>query len=306
MANDYQRIERAIAYIQQHLVQQPVLDEVARHIGLSPFHFQRLFRQWAGVSPKQFLEYLTVEHAKLKLRNASNILDTSYALGLSSPARLHDQFITMEAVTPGQYRNGGDGLLISYGVHNCPLGGLFLAMTPRGICKVSFLASGDISRELSELQKTWPHARLLHDDAQVRDKARALISAINSGDTQPLHLVVKGSNFQVKVWQAMLKIPYGSLVSYLELARQAGYPHAVRAAASAIAANPIAFLIPCHRVLRKTGQFGKYHWGEDKKRLLIAYEAARLEYRRGATERHFNNHDAQAISSDKKRSDKTD
>lgn len=278
MANDYPRIERAITYILRHVEQQPGLDEVASHIGLSPFHFQRLFRKWAGVSPKQFLEYLTVEYAKRKLRDAGNILETSHALGLSSPARLHDQFITLEAVTPGQYRSGGRGLEITYGVHSCPLGGLFMAVSPRGICQVSFLATGraGFDRELTELAQTWPHAGLQHNDSLIRAKAAALIDAINSDNTRPLHLLVKGTNFQVNVWKAMLKIPYGSLVSYLDLAKQAGYPSAIRAAASVVAANPIAFLIPCHRVLRNTGQFGQYHWGKERKKILVGYEAARL------------------------------
>lgn len=276
MTNDYPRIEQAIAYILQNVPQQPALGEVARHIGLSPFHFQRLFRKWAGVSPKQFLEYLTVQYAKQQLRASSNILETSHSLGLSGPGRLHDQFVTLEAVTPGQYRSGGEGLAITYGIHTCPLGGLFMAVSDRGICKLAFITHDHIQRELRELAKTWPHATLQHNDALIKDKAGTLIDAINSDNTRPLHLLVKGTNFQVKVWQAMLKIPYGSLVSYLELARQAGCPDAVRAASTAVAANPIAFLIPCHRVLRQTGHFGKYHWGETRKKILHGYEATRL------------------------------
>lgn len=277
MTNDYPRIERAIAYIRHNITRQPNLDEIAGHIGLSPFHFHRLFRKWAGVSPKQFLEYLTVQYAKQQLRNASSVLETTHKLGLSSPARLHDQFVTLEAVTPGQYRSGGEGLEIIYGVHTCPLGGLFMAISARGICKVSFITPEGIERELQELRRTWPKATLRHDDRQIKSRAKILIDAINSENTRPLHLLVKGTNFQVNVWQAMLKIPYGSLVSYLELAKQAGCAHAVRAASSAVAANPIAFLIPCHRVLRKTGHFGEYHWGEDRKRILVAYEAARIK-----------------------------
>jgi len=274
LANDYPRIEQAISYILQNMTHQPGLDEVAEHIGLSPFHFQRMFRQWAGVSPKQFLKYLTVEHAKQQLRESSTVLETTHALGLSSPARLHDQFVTLEAVTPGEYRSGGHGLEITYGVHTCSLGGLFMAVSPRGICKVSFIDNNSFERELAELNKTWPNATLKQDDELVNNEASVLINAINSENTQPLHLLVKGTNFQVNVWKAMLKIPYGGLVSYLELAKQAGYPDAIRAASSAVAANPIAFLIPCHRVLRKTGHFGKYHWGEDRKKILIAYEAS--------------------------------
>lgn len=298
MANDYLRIEQAIGYILQQLEQQPGLDDIAQHIGLSPFHFQRMFRKWAGVSPKQFLEYLTVEHAKRKLRDSSNILETTYSLGLSSPARLHDQFITLEAVTPGQYRSGGRGLLITYGVHTCPLGGLFMAISSRGICKVSFISTSGFSQELAELKKTWPNASLQQNNALIMDRAAALVNAINSHNTQPLHLLVKGTNFQLKVWQAMLKIPYGSLVSYLDLAIHAGHPDAVRAAASAVAANPIAFLIPCHRVLRKTGHFGKYHWGEDRKKILVAYEAARLTLNTSDTDSPAQNPDTPFISSE--------
>ena len=276
MADDYPRIEQAIHYIQEHVQQQPGLDDVARHIGLSPFYFQRLFRKWAGVSPKRFLEYLTVEYAKRQLRASNNILDTSQALGLSSPARLHDQFVTLEAVTPGQYRSGGEGLAIRYGIHACPMGGLFMAVSARGICKLSFINNDIVAAELQELQATWPKASITRDDALIHDKAESLIRAIDSDNTQPLHLLVKGTNFQINVWKAMLKIPYGSLVSYLELARRAGRPDAVRAVSSAVAANPVAFLIPCHRVLRKTGHFGRYHWGENRKKILVAYEAAQL------------------------------
>lgn len=277
LANQYTRIEQAISYIQHNMTRQPGLDEVAEHIGLSPFHFQRLFRQWAGVSPKQFLKYLNVEYAKRQLRESSSVLETSCALGLSSPARLHDLFVTLEAVTPGEYRTGGVGLDIVYGVHSCPLGGLFLAVSPRGICKVSFVTHEGIDREVAELKACWPNANLHQDNAMVKHEAGVLIDAINSENTQPLHLLVRGTNFQINVWKAMLKIPYGSLVSYLELARQAGYPDAIRAAASAVAANPVAFLIPCHRVLRKTGHFGKYHWGTDRKKILVAYEASIID-----------------------------
>lgn len=276
MAEDYPRIEQAIHYILENVVQQPNLDEVANHIGLSPFHFQRLFRKWAGISPKQFLEYLTVEYAKHQLRESSNILETSQSLGLSSPARLHDQFITLEAVTPGQYRSGGNGLVITYGVHTCPLGGLFMAVSARGIYKVSLITKEDIARELFELKAVWSNATLVRNDEMIHGMTQSLINAINSENTQPLHLSVKGTNFQINVWKAMLKIPYGGLVSYLELAKQAGRPDAVRAVSSAVAANPIAFLIPCHRVLRKTGHFGRYHWGENRKKIIIAYEAAKL------------------------------
>lgn len=286
MANDYPRIEQAISYILHNVAHQPGLDDVARHIGLSPFHFQRLFRKWAGVSPKQFLEYLTVEYAKRMLRESNNIFDTADTLGLSSPARLHDQFVSLEAVTPGQYRSGGNGLEITYGVHTCPLGGLFMAISARGICKVSFIANQSIQRGLTELTHTWPNATLRQDDPVIHGKACALISAINSDNTQPLHLLVKGTNFQINVWKAMLKIPYGSLVSYLELAKQAGYPDAIRAASSAVAANPIAFLIPCHRVLRKTGHFGQYHWGEDRKRIMVGYEASQLKQKTDDTQAH--------------------
>lgn len=299
MAEDYPRIEQAIGYILQNVSQQPGLDDVAGHIGLSTFHFQRLFRKWAGVSPKQFLEYLTVEYAKRKLRESNNILETSYALGLSSPARLHDQFITLEAVTPGQYRTGGCGLEINYGVHSCPLGGLFMAITSRGIVKVSFITNEDIQRELAELELIWPNATLLHDDPLIHNKARALIDAINSENRQPLHLLVKGTNFQINVWKAMLKIPYGGLVSYLELARQAGRADAVRAVSSAVAANPVAFLIPCHRVLRKTGHFGKYHWGEERKRILVGYEAATVRKKTATISAQENAATAKSVLADK-------
>ena len=277
MTTDYQRIEQAIRYIEQQVHKQPCLDDIAAYIGLSPFHFQRLFRHWAGVSPKRFLGYLTVEQAKKKLRHAGNILDTAHELGLSSPGRLHDQFITIEAVTPGQYKSKGEGLTISYGLHSCPLGGLFMAITPRGICQCAFVEHEGLARELRQLQKTWPNAVLIRDDTLIEEKAAALIHILNANVPQPLHLAVKGTNFQVNVWRALLKIPYGALLSYKDLAEQAGCPDAIRAAASAVAANPVAFLIPCHRVLRTSGEFGKYHWGMQRKKILVAWEASRLQ-----------------------------
>ena len=278
MSTDYQRIEQAIRYIEQQVHRQPRLDDIASHMGLSPFHFQRLFRHWAGVSPKRFLEYLTVEHAKKKLRHSGNILETSHELGLSSPARLHDQFITIEAMTPGQYKNKGQGLAITYGLHRCPLGGLFMAITPRGICQCAFVEHHGLVGELRQLEQTWPNATLSRDDGMIEDKAAALIQVLRANTPQPLHLAVKGTNFQVNVWRALMKIPYGALVSYKDLARQAGRPDAIRAAASAVAANPVAFLIPCHRVLRSTGEFGEYHWGRQRKKILVAWESARLQH----------------------------
>lgn len=277
---DYERIANAIAFIRDNAGQQPSLDQIASHVGLSPWHFQRKFRAWAGVSPKRFLEFLTVQHAKDLLDKSASVLDTALDLGLSGPGRLHDQFVSIEAVTPGQYKRFGSGLLICHGIHPSPFGLMFLAVTDKGICELAFGSLERLTHEAEDMQRRWPAAQITHDPQRTAPIAGRLFNPGNrelDGQNSGFQLFVKGTNFQVNVWRALLRIPEGSLVSYKQLANMTGNPSAVRATASAVGANPVSYLIPCHRILRTSGELGGYHWGLERKRALIAWDSALAE-----------------------------
>ncbi len=277
-ATDYARIERAIRYIAANVHRQPGLADVARAVGLSPYHCQRLFRRWAGVSPKRFLQYLTAMHAGALLRSAHNVLDAAAASGLSGSGRLHDLMINVHAVTPGEIRQQGAGLSIRYGVHASPFGACFIACTPRGVCALEFLPRGTPGAALAALRRQWPRATLSADTAGTAALARRLF---RRGARGRIDLHVRGTNFQIKVWEALLRIPAGGVASYAEVARAAGRPRAIRAAARAVADNPVGFLIPCHRVIRASGAPGAYHWGTTRKQALLAWEAATAATHRG-------------------------
>lgn len=274
-SEDYSRIEQAIQFLDRNFPRQPSLAEVAESVNLSEFHFQRMFRRWAGVSPKQFLQYLRLDYAKAALDSAQNVLDAAYSAGLSSPGRLHDLFVSIDAVTPGEYKRKGSGLEIRYGFHPTPFGECLLAVTERGICSLLFVLEGRRERTLGEVQKKWPGAALV----EQREATRGYIERIFHNQTQPdgarLPVFLKGTNFQIKVWEALLTIPSGSVVAYEELAARAGNSQATRAVGTAVGQNPVAFLIPCHRVIRKIGVFGGYHGGVERKRAMLAWEAAR-------------------------------
>lgn len=276
-SGDYERIAKAIAYIRDNAGRQPSLEQVASHIGLSPWHFQRKFKVWAGVSPKRFLEYLTVQHAKELLDKSASVLDAALDLGLSGPGRLHEQFVSIEAVTPGEYKRLGNGLKIYYGVHHSPFGLMLLAVTGKGICELAFGSVERLDHEAQGLQKRWPAAQVSHDPQRTATTADRLFNPGNRTQKTEFQLFVKGTNFQVNVWRALLKVPEGSLVSYRQLAQMTGNPSAIRATASAIGANPVSYLIPCHRILRTSGELGGYHWGIERKRALIAWDSARAE-----------------------------
>jgi AraC family transcriptional regulator of adaptative response/methylated-DNA-[protein]-cysteine methyltransferase len=240
-------------------------------VGLSPCHCQRLFRRWAGVSPKRFLQYLTAMHAGALLRGAHNLLEAAAASGLSGSGRLHDLMINVHAATPGEIRQQGAGLTIRYGVHASPFGACFLACTPRGVCALEFLPRGTPNAALADLRRRWPQARLEHDAAATRALARRIF---RRGARGRIDLHVRGTNFQIKVWEALLRIPPGAVASYADVARDSGRPRAIRAAASAVADNPVGFLIPCHRVIRASGALGAYHSGAARKQALLAWERA--------------------------------
>lgn len=274
MHTDYQRIDRAIRYLASHLAQQPTLEDLAAELDLSPFHCQRLFQRWAGISPKRFLQYLTVEHAKQVLAESSSVLEASLASGLSGPSRLHDHFVTLEAITPGEFRRRGEGLTIRYGIHDSPFGPMLLAVTERGVCGLYFIDRTALETLLDELVGDWPEARLVADQQASGAVAERLF---NGSTMRSLHLLVRGSNFQVSVWKALLRIPPGTLCSYRQLAEAIDRPRAIRAVGSAVGANPISWLIPCHRVIRGSGAPGGYRWGLIRKRALIVRESAQRD-----------------------------
>jgi AraC family transcriptional regulator of adaptative response/methylated-DNA-[protein]-cysteine methyltransferase len=274
MTSDYDRIEKAIQFIEQNLQQQPDLPTIASHVGLSEYHFQRLFTRWAGISPKRFLQYLTLNYAKELLAASHSLLDTTYETGLSSPGRLHDLFITYEAITPGDFKRNGEGLRIAYGYHQTPFGECLLAVTDRGICNLLFVGEGERREAINAVAANWSGARLVEDAAQTQPYTDQLFAAAESTERPSFHLLFKGTNFQVQVWQALLQIPPGTAVTYGDVAKLAGRETAVRAVGSAIGRNPIAYLIPCHRVIRQTGGFGEYRWGAPRKKAILGWEAA--------------------------------
>lgn len=274
--SDYERIASAISFIAQHMHQQPTLDEIAAHVSLSPFHFQRIFCRWAGVTPKRFLQILTLEHAKQLLSEPVSLLEVANTLGLSSSSRLHDHFIHLEAMTPGEYRLGGVGLTIEYAVHTTPFGYAFIAMTTRGICKLAFLDNADIKAELENLKRIWPNAATCENHTRTLPVISTLFDH-QATLNRPLSLHVAGTNFQTSVWKALLQIPAGRVTSYAEVATAIGQPRSARAVGLAVGANPVAFLIPCHRVIRQNGQLGGYRWGATRKHAIHAWEMARQE-----------------------------
>lgn len=275
----YDTVARAIRFVRGRRPCQPTLQEVAAHVGLSHFHLQRLFSVWVGISPKRFLQYLTTEHARSLLRGEYDVLAAAHAAGLSGPGRLHDLMVACDAATPGEVRSLGAGLLITYGFGPTPFGWVIAGTTPRGLCHLQFvnasdhLDADDASDAARQLQADWQHARLVRDDAALATSiARAFA---RSGQGQPLHVLLKGTNFQLKVWQALINVAPGEVVSYGELAARIDHPRAQRAVGSALARNRIAVLIPCHRVIRENGEIGSYRWGGDRKQALLAAEAAR-------------------------------
>jgi AraC family transcriptional regulator of adaptative response/methylated-DNA-[protein]-cysteine methyltransferase len=268
--SDYERIAKAIRFITERSGDQPSLDAIAAHVHLSPFHFQRLFSRWAGVTPKRFLQTLTVERAKELLDRSESVFDTSLAVGLSSGSRLHDHFVQLEAVTPGDYKAGGKDLEIDYAVHETTFGDAFIAITQRGICDLAFV---DQSEALEALRSRWPNATLRKNEASTKPFIDTIFRRDRKPDT-PLSLCVTGTNFQVSVWKALLRIPSGIVTSYRDVAAAIGRPSASRAVGTAIGANPIAFLIPCHRVIQTSGGLGGYRWGIERKYAMHAWESA--------------------------------
>lgn len=276
---DYRRIEQAILYLDEHFRRQPSLADVARKVGLSEYHFHRLFTRWAGISPKRFLQFLTAEYARKLLRESATVLDAAYETGLSGPGRLHDLIVNVYAVTPGDLKGEGAGLTIRYGIHASPFGDCFLAATEKGICALSFLPGDRPGEAVEGLRKGWRKARLVEDRKAAKAAADRIFDPSRRRDARPLNAVVRGTNFQVRVWEALVRIPPGYAASYENIAARIGVPGAVRAVGNAVAGNPVAFLIPCHRVIRKAGAFGEYGGGAARKKAILVWEAAKFRSR---------------------------
>ena len=268
---DYERIQKAIEFIHSNFQQQPDLDEIAKEVHLSPFYFQRLFKEWAGVSPKKFLQYISLQHAK-KLLLDHTITDTAYETGLSGSSRLHDLFINIEGMTPGEYKNGGEQLHINYSFAESPFGNIIVASTAKGICHLAF--ADDENKALLQLQTQFPRAQFKQVVDAIQQNALFIFTQ-DWKNLSSIKLHLKGTPFQLKVWEALLKIPMGDVSTYSLIANKINNPKASRAVGSAIGDNPVAFLIPCHRVIRSTGAFGQYHWGSIRKTAMLGWEAAK-------------------------------
>lgn len=273
MITDYERIEKAINYLRENFKQQPNLEELAKQVYLSPFHFQRLFKEWAGVSPKKFLQFLTVEYAKGLLQKKSSLSDASFETGLSSTSRLHDLFIAIEGMSPGIYKNGGENLAINYSFAETIFGDVIIASTNIGICHLNFL--DDKKYEMNSLIAKFPNAKFVQRTDILQQNALQFFSK-DWSDLQKIKLHLKGTDFQLKVWQSLLKIPFADVSTYTEIATKIKNENAARAVGTAIGNNPVAFLIPCHRVIKSTGFIGEYHWGAARKNTILGWEAAQV------------------------------
>ena len=273
--SDYDRVAQAILFIEDHAGEQPDLAAVAADVGLSPYHFQRLFRRWAGISPKRFLQCLTVEHAKRALAESRSVLDAAFEVGLSGPGRLHDLFVATEAMTPGEYKQRGRGLDIHYGFHATRFSDCLLLVTSCGISGLAFTEHAGREGALADMRRRWPHARYVEDHGRTAPLARRIFASDAGPNGEPFPLFLGGTNFQIKVWQALLTIPPGCLATYDWIAGAIGQPSAARAVGGAVAANPISYLVPCHRVIRKSGVIGDYAWGPTRKKAMLGWEAAR-------------------------------
>ncbi len=270
--SDYARIEKAIRYLDARRADQPELAEVAKHVGLSPAHFQRMFTRWAGISPKRFLQHRTAQVVKRLLRENHSVLDASYEAGLSGSSRLHDLIINAEAVSPGEYQKAGEGLDVRYGFHPSPFGECLIAITPRGICHLAFVNPVSRHDALARLKHDWPRAKLIADQSATRAAIARAFPIGGSKKLPPLSLHIKGTNFQLKVWEALLQIPDGGVTTYGDIAGSLHLPGASRAVGTAVGSNPVSWLIPCHRVIRATGELGGYAWGIERKKVMLMKE----------------------------------
>jgi AraC family transcriptional regulator, regulatory protein of adaptative response / methylated-DNA-[protein]-cysteine methyltransferase len=275
LSKDYFRIDQAILFLEQNFREQPSLKEIADHVHLSEYHFQRLFKRWAGISPKQFLKLLTIEYAKKLLEESRSLLEVTYKSGLSSLGRLHDLFVTVDAITPGEFKNKGEGLEIIYGIHPSPFGDCLLSVTERGICGLSFIAQGgDCEEVIKDLKSEWFGAKFSENSSITQMYVDQIFVSSNKKDKPKLNLYLKGTNLQIQVWKALLSISSEFVLSYTDIANLIGKPYAVHEVGKAMMANPIGYIIPCHRIIYKIGIIGNYRWGSARKRAMLGWEAA--------------------------------
>ena len=272
-ATDYARVKRAIEFISQNWKAQPSLDEIAAHVGLSSPHLHQMFRRWAGLTPKAFLQALTIDHARRLLQDSASLLDASYEVGLSGPGRLHDLFVAHEAMTPGDYKNRGGGLRLAYGFHSSPFGEAIVVGAPRGLAGLGFVDESGRDAALADMVRRWPNAQFVRDDAATADLVRRSFDPAHWQKDRPLRVVLIGTDFEVRVWETLLRIPVGRAVTYSGIAGALGKPSASRAVGAAVGRNPISFVVPCHRVLGKSGALTGYHWGIARKQAIIGWEA---------------------------------
>ncbi|MDI1345998.1 MAG: methylated-DNA--[protein]-cysteine S-methyltransferase [Pseudolabrys sp.] len=272
-AADYDIVRRAIAHIRGHWRTQPEIDVIADAAGVSATDLHHLFRRWCGLTPKAFLQALTLDSARELLRQSASVLDTSYEVGLSGPGRLHDLFVTHEAMSPGEWKAGGEGLTITYGFHPCPFGMALVMMTPRGLAGLALADAGKERASLRDMRARWPKAKYVEDYAATAATARRIFDQAMWKPDQPLRVVLIGTDFEVRVWEKLLTIPMGKLTTYSDLARSTGAPKAARAVGAAVGKNPISFVVPCHRVVAKNGDITGYHWGISRKRAMLGWEA---------------------------------
>jgi AraC family transcriptional regulator, regulatory protein of adaptative response / methylated-DNA-[protein]-cysteine methyltransferase len=274
--SDYERVRRVIAFISENWRDQPSLDAIAGHVGLSTTHVHHLFRRWCGLSPKAFLQAITLDNAKALLAGSASVLDATYEVGLSGPGRLHDLFVTHEAMTPGAFKAGGAGLTMRFGFHPSPFGETIVVATERGLAGLGFVDDGDRAAALADMRRRWPRADYVEDEAATGPLARRIFERTCWQPDQPLRVVLIGTDFEVRVWQTLLRIPLGRATTYSDIAARIGRPGASRAVGAAVGKNPISFVVPCHRVLGRSGALTGYHWGLTRKQAILGWEAGTL------------------------------
>ncbi|MBL8894995.1 MAG: bifunctional helix-turn-helix domain-containing protein/methylated-DNA--[protein]-cysteine S-methyltransferase [Rhizobiales bacterium] len=272
-ARDYALVKQTLAFIKENWREQPTLETIADQAGLSPHHLQRLFTRWAGLSPKAFLQAVTLDHARGLLRDSASILDTAYEVGLSGPGRLHDLFVTHEGMSPGLYKAKGKGLVIHYGFHACPFGNALVMITDQGLAGLAFADDGDEKAALADMTSRWPEADYIEDEKATALYAERIFKPENWRADEPLRVVFIGTDFEIRVWETLLRIPLGRRTSYSDIAAHLGKPSAARAVGTAVGRNPVSFVVPCHRVMGKSGSLCGYHWGLTRKRAILGWEA---------------------------------
>ena len=276
-APDYNLVRRAVAFISEHWRGQPEVDEIAEAVGVTPTELHHLFRRWAGITPKAFVAALTLDSARKLLRDSASVLDASYEVGLSGPGRLHDLFVTHEAMSPGEWKAGGEGLTISYGFHASPFGHALVMATPRGLAGLAFADPGEETAAFADMQRRWPRARYVEDKAATAPLARRIFDSGLWRRDQPLRVVLIGTDFEVRVWETLLRIPMGRAATYSDIAAKVCSTKAARAVGAAVGKNPISFVVPCHRVIGRSGNLTGYHWGLTRKRAMLGWEAGKIE-----------------------------